>query len=56
MSNPDNQHDQALVVDAIDHAVISNSDSPKIGLSRELDGAGRPRIILKCVYGRHDPF
>jgi hypothetical protein len=33
-----------VVIDGVDYAVISDSDSPQIGSSLQLDAAGRPWI------------
>ena len=47
MSYPKDPNDSSLIVDLIEHAIVSNAQAPFVGASCELFASARPRVLLQ---------
>lgn len=55
MANPDDEHDQRLVADLVQHAMVTDPEPPDVVVSRQLDGADGARIERETSDPLPDP-
>jgi hypothetical protein len=49
VSNPGDDHEEHVVEDRKDDAVVSDADAPQVVVALQLLAAGRPRVLREIV-------